>query len=704
MEKYLEKVREKYPKSSEIFRFLVVGTIATIIDMFVMAMVIYKFNGQNHSSFFDVFASSSNSSSLLVTIATGIGFVVGLVVNYFLSIYYVYQGENRNAKTKKGFLLFAILSFIGLLIQTVGMYIGLSMFHFNEWLIKIVLVFVVLIFNYITRKIFIFKNSDKVNEQMKQIEKPHKEINLVSIGLNALFSISLVCLMCLLYRRTGAGLLYGYDKFLIVVYALATFLMAFLFLSLFTPKWYERIICTNKTIYLSSVFISLMVSYAIYEMSPLMLTNKMICWIGSIFSIFVLVFFMISIIINRVKAFYKNMDKTERKIFYYIVLIGSFLGLSILLITDIFVGNVNSYNELLSFDIGWMVGLKLNIFSGGSDFRHFLMTLAAYPFIIIPYILYLIFRNNLAYGLALYFVQVILMAYCIIVLLRLLKIENKKSKILVAVFLSLSAGFLINMLCVEKFVISFFYIIATLNLCEEDNDLKWLTLVGAIGMLSTNILLLPIVLFYKKKNLKTIATELMSFVIIFIGVMITSGQLNLVFSKKSYLAIDFSSVGRADIGFFDKFIQAVSFLAYLFLCPNIRINERNEVAQATSQFNIFAVIGIVILILMIVSVVINRKDKLTRICAIWSAFTIFALLIVGWGSALDEMFIYSLVFGWSIICLIIKLIQKIKNKKIKTIICLSLTILMIGWNIYELIRIVYYSSQSFKGVFLALLK
>lgn len=703
MEKYLEKVREKYPKLSEIFRFLVVGTIATIIDMFVMAMVIYKFNGQNHSSFFDVFASSSNSSSLLVTIATGIGFVVGLVVNYFLSIYYVYQGENRNAKTKKGFLLFAILSFIGLLIQTVGMYIGLSMFHFNEWLIKIVLVFVVLIFNYITRKIFIFKNSDKINEQIDQIEKPHKEINLVSIGLNALFSISLVCLMFLLYRRAGEGLLYGYDKFLLVVYAPATFLMAFLFLSLFTPKWYEKIICANKAIYFSSVFISLIISWSFYERSLLKFSEKLICWFGSIFSFFVLVFFMISIIIDRVKAFYKNMDKIERKIFYFIIIAGLLLGLFFLLITDIFVGDVNSNNELLSFDTGWMVYSKLDIFSGGSDFRHFLM-IAAYPFIIIPYILYLIFRNNLAYGLALYVVQVILMAYCIIVLLRLLKIENKKSKILVAVFLSLSAGFLINMLCVEKFVISFFYIIATLNLCEEENDLKWLTLVGAVGMLSTNILLLPIVLFYKKKDLKTIATELMSFAIIFIGVMIIFGQLNLVFSKKSYLAIDFSSVGRADIGFLDKFIQAVSFLAYLFLCPNIRINERNEVAQATSQFNIFAVIGVVILILMIVSVVINRKDKLTRICAIWSAFTLFALLIVGWGSALDEMFIYSLVFGWSIICLIIKLIQKIKNKKIKTIICLSLTILMIGWNIYELIRIVYYSSQSFKGVFLALLK
>lgn len=160
------KLRNQHPKLLEIIRFLIVGTFATLIDMLVMAVFIYVFNKNSYNSFFDVFLNSGNGAGWSVVVATAIGFLVGLVVNYFLSLFYVYQGQNNFAKTKKGFLLFGVLSAIGLGIQTLGMYIGNFLLSINEWIVKIFLVVVVLIFNYITRKIFVFKNKD---ENIKEV-------------------------------------------------------------------------------------------------------------------------------------------------------------------------------------------------------------------------------------------------------------------------------------------------------------------------------------------------------------------------------------------------------------------------------------------------------------------------------------------------------------------------------------------------------
>ena len=154
----IKKLEEKHPKFCEVIRFLIIGGTATLIDMFVMALVIYFSSKSSFNSFFDVFINKHSTSGFIVALASALGFVVGLIFNYIFSFKFVYKGNNDFAKTKKGFFFFTGLSLIGLLIQTIGVYIGYSVFNINEWIVKIIFVIIVLIFNYITRKIFIFKN------------------------------------------------------------------------------------------------------------------------------------------------------------------------------------------------------------------------------------------------------------------------------------------------------------------------------------------------------------------------------------------------------------------------------------------------------------------------------------------------------------------------------------------------------------------
>ena len=146
---------------AEILRFVFVGGLATVTDFLVMALTLYLFAPENYPDFISIFVSG-NPTFIAAATGTGAGFIAGLLVNYFLSVLFVYNDEG-NSKSIKGFLTFALLSAVGLLIHEAGMYFLYSVCHVNEWLVKIFLTVVVLVYNYLTRKCFIFRNKTKQN-------------------------------------------------------------------------------------------------------------------------------------------------------------------------------------------------------------------------------------------------------------------------------------------------------------------------------------------------------------------------------------------------------------------------------------------------------------------------------------------------------------------------------------------------------------
>lgn len=162
MIKFLSRFEASYPKLSEVIRFLIIGGISTLIDFFVMSLVIYLPNrGSFQYEFLRVFLEKDVASTFLVVLGTAVGFVVGLIFNYVFSLLFVYKSYDKGAKSTRGFLLFLLFSAIGLLIQTLGVFVGYGLLNINEWIVKAIFVIVVLIFNYFTRKKFIFKENEK---------------------------------------------------------------------------------------------------------------------------------------------------------------------------------------------------------------------------------------------------------------------------------------------------------------------------------------------------------------------------------------------------------------------------------------------------------------------------------------------------------------------------------------------------------------
>ncbi len=150
----------------EILRFLIVGGVATLVDY----AVFWLFDGV----LFPLFIPSTKVWEVIaLIIATALGFCAGLIINWVLSIKFVYKAvsDPEKAQSKKSFVTFTIIGIIGLIITEVGILGLVAIFpsiklfgvvelfgtSWEKWIAKIIMTCIVLMWNYVGRKILIFK-------------------------------------------------------------------------------------------------------------------------------------------------------------------------------------------------------------------------------------------------------------------------------------------------------------------------------------------------------------------------------------------------------------------------------------------------------------------------------------------------------------------------------------------------------------------
>ena len=98
-----------------------------------------------------------------------IGFTVSVIVNYLLSMKFVFE-RREDMSRKREFIIFVILSVIGLGINELLLFIGIDGIYFNsevlrnlfsesmaETLVKLFATAMVMVYNFVTRKIFLEK-------------------------------------------------------------------------------------------------------------------------------------------------------------------------------------------------------------------------------------------------------------------------------------------------------------------------------------------------------------------------------------------------------------------------------------------------------------------------------------------------------------------------------------------------------------------
>jgi len=123
----------------QIIKFGFVGVLCFFIDYGVMVFLTDYF-GINY------------------LISSGISFTVSVIVNYLLSVTFVFETDKKKNKLGE-FIVFVILSVIGLGINELCMWVASGLLSIHYKLSKIGATGVVMVYNFITRKIFIEKKS-----------------------------------------------------------------------------------------------------------------------------------------------------------------------------------------------------------------------------------------------------------------------------------------------------------------------------------------------------------------------------------------------------------------------------------------------------------------------------------------------------------------------------------------------------------------
>lgn len=122
---------------SQLVKFGFVGGIAFLIDYGFL----YIFTEYFHLYYF--------VSSIL-------SFSISVIFNYVASVIWIFDVDKEKSKVRN-FIIFIFLSVVGLAINQLIMWFGVEVLSYYYMLVKLVATFIVMVFNFVTRKMFLEK-------------------------------------------------------------------------------------------------------------------------------------------------------------------------------------------------------------------------------------------------------------------------------------------------------------------------------------------------------------------------------------------------------------------------------------------------------------------------------------------------------------------------------------------------------------------
>ncbi len=120
---------------AQVMKFVIVGGLSFVLDFIIYYVL---------KNFFSVY----------YIVAGFFSFTLSLIFNYLMSMKFVFKSKDDLKKTHE-FIIFVTLSVIGLGINLLCLYILVDLFDINDLIAKILVAGIVMVFNFITRKIFI---------------------------------------------------------------------------------------------------------------------------------------------------------------------------------------------------------------------------------------------------------------------------------------------------------------------------------------------------------------------------------------------------------------------------------------------------------------------------------------------------------------------------------------------------------------------
>lgn len=119
----------------QIMKFGIVGVIAFVIDYGLMVLL-------------------TELCGVDYLLSATISFTVSVVFNYMASMRYVFTHKEGMSRRRE-FVIFIVLSVIGLGLNDLFMWLGTGVLHVDYRITKLVATAIVMVWNFVTRKIFL---------------------------------------------------------------------------------------------------------------------------------------------------------------------------------------------------------------------------------------------------------------------------------------------------------------------------------------------------------------------------------------------------------------------------------------------------------------------------------------------------------------------------------------------------------------------
>lgn len=477
--------------------------------------------------------------------------------------------------------------------------------------------------------------------------------------------------------------------------------LAVVILVLFDEK--TRITSINKknciiagviSFYMMKAFLSLY-NYTFFILSTCFEINmdiiKALFGILSMPALISLVYIFLEFIIPKTKEFLDSLTKVEIKYIKIIFIIATVLTFFTIHTTTAF-SKPNKLDLIYTSDSADLLykDVYFNVSHNENDIRQPLFGFFALPFgllakVISEFVFFV--PNDYAYEAVMTVLQFIITTITTILIARLLKLEEKDKKYLYMLF-SLSFPYLIFNLVLEQYVIALFYLILTIYMFHNYQGINY-TYIAATGSLITTGIVFPLIT--KFKNLKQYVKDIGKCLLVFICIFIISGQFIQIVTLNQTMTSLFEFAKPLPLT--EKLCQFFNFVQGIFFsCKGEIVSERYWMQQVDTV----SVVGVILLTIMIVSAILNRKESFARLSGLWVIFSILILVIIGWGTTENGLILYSLYFAWAYLSLYYLFLKKLcRNRKIFITLLITTIVVMAILNLKELFNIMMFAIKYY---------
>lgn len=137
----MNKIKSIYLKYKEIINYFIVGGFTTVVSLACYYLAVITFLNPN--------------DGLQLQIANLLSWISGVTFAYFTNRRFVFESKENNRLEEAG--KFVLSRIITLLMDMIIMWLGVTVLHVNDKIVKLVSQIFIIISNYILSKLFVFK-------------------------------------------------------------------------------------------------------------------------------------------------------------------------------------------------------------------------------------------------------------------------------------------------------------------------------------------------------------------------------------------------------------------------------------------------------------------------------------------------------------------------------------------------------------------